>query len=110
VEKVTKIDEWYAKRFASFLAKMNQTKDVDGKSLLDNSQIVYGCGNSDGNRHTHVDLPLILAGGGGGALTPGRFVQQPAVPVTNLYLSMMDRIGVKGVERFGDSTGRLANV
>jgi hypothetical protein len=110
MEKVTQIDVWYATQFAYFLEKMDQTKDVDGRSLLDNSQIVYGCGNSDGNRHTHVDLPLILAGGGGGLLTPGRFVKQPAVPVTNLYLSMIDRMGAKGVERFGDSTGRLTNV
>ncbi len=110
VEKVTQIDVWYATQLAYFLEKMAATKDLDGKSLLDNSQIVYGSGNSDGNRHTHTDLPVIFAGGGGGTLTPGRFVQQPAVPITNLYLSMMDRIGVKNIERFGDSTGRLANV
>jgi len=110
IEKVTKIDTWYATQFAYFLEKMEATKDIDGHSLLYNSQIVYGSGCSDGNRHTHVDLPLVLAGGGGGSLTPGRYVQQPKVPVTNLYLSMMDRINAKGIERFGDSTGRLANV
>ncbi len=110
IEKVTKIDGWYATQLAYFLEKMEATKDLDGNSLLHNSQIVYGSGCSDGNRHTHVDLPVILAGGGGGTLTPGRYVQQPNVPLTNLYLSMMDRIGVKGIERFGDSTGRLANI
>lgn len=111
VEKVTQIDTWYATQLAYFLEKMEQTKDIDGHSLLHNSQIVYGSGNADGNRHTHENLPLILAGGGGGTLTPGRYVQHAKLPVTNLYLSMMDRIGGgRALDRFGDSTGRLANI
>ena len=110
VDKVAEIDLYYMKQFARFLEKMAATKDVDGHSLLHNSQIVYGSGNSDGNRHTHDNLPLILAGGGGGTLTPGRYVKHPDVPVTNLYLSMIDRIGGRGLERFGDSTGRLTNI
>jgi hypothetical protein len=107
---VAAIDLWYVTQLAYFLDKMEKTKDIDGNSLLHNSQIVYGSGNSDGNRHTHVDLPIILAGGGGGTLTQGRYVNQPNLPISNLYLSMMDRIGAKGIERFGDSTGRLADV
>ena len=83
---------------------------MDGNSLLQNSMIVYGGGNADGNRHTHVNLPILLAGGGGGTLTPGRFVKQGGKPATNLYLSMADRMGVKNLERFGDSTGRLTNL
>jgi Protein of unknown function (DUF1552) len=111
VEKVTQIDTWYASQLGYFLDKMDQTKDIDGKSLLDNSQIVYGSGNADGNRHSHDNLPVILAGGGGGTLTPGRYVQHSPAPVTNLFLSMMERIGGAQVpERFGDSTGRLANI
>jgi hypothetical protein len=110
VEKVTKIDVWYATQFAYFLEKMEKTKDVDGQSLLHNSMIVYGGGNADGNRHTHVNLPVILAGAGGGTLNTGRYIQHDATPVTNLYLSMMDRMGAKGMTSFGDSTGRLADV
>jgi hypothetical protein len=72
--------------------------------------IVYGGGIGDGNRHSHVNLPFILAGGGGGTLQAGRFAKQPSVPMSNLFLSMADRFGVKGVERFGDSTGRLTDV
>jgi hypothetical protein len=87
---------------------MQATKDIDGKSLLDNSMIVYGSGNSDGNRHTHVNLPVILAGGGGGTLTPGRHVKHGGVPMSNLLLSMADRLGVHGVERLGDATGRIS--
>ncbi len=108
VEKVTQIDVWYATQLAYFLEKMAATKDIDGHSLLHNSQIVYGSGNADGNRHTHTNLPVILAGGGGGTLNAGRYTKFNDEPVTNLYLSMMDRIGGGRVERFGDSTGRLA--
>jgi hypothetical protein len=110
IEKVAKIDLFYAQQFARFLKKMDETKDVDGNSLLHNSMIVYGSGNADGNRHTHTNLPIILAGGGGGALNPGRFTQFKDVPLCNLYLSMMDRIGGKPLGRFGDSTGSLENI
>lgn len=110
IDKVAEIDLFYAKQFARFLQKMDKTMDVDGKSLLHNSMIVYGSGNSDGNRHTHVNLPVLLAGSGGGTLTPGRFAKHGGVPMSNLLLSLADRMGAKGVERLGDSTGRLGNV
>ncbi len=111
IESVEKIDHWYVQQLAYFLEKMERTQDVDGKSLLHNSQIVYGCANADGNRHTHTNLPIILAGHGGGTLNPGRYTRVNDEPVTNLYLSMLDRIGgAQRLERFGDSTGRLANI
>ncbi len=107
VDKVKQIDFWYMKQLAKFLEKMEQTKDVDGQSLLHNSMIVYGSGNADGNRHTHTNLPILLAGSGGGAFKGGRYVKTKPVPLTNLFLSMADRLGAKGIERHGDSTGRL---
>jgi len=110
MDKVAEIDLWYVKQLARFLEKMEQTKDTDGHSLLHNSMIVYGSGNADGNRHTHVNLPVILAGGGGGTLRAGRFAKIGGVPMTNLFLSLVDRLGVKGIERHGDSTGRVANI
>jgi Protein of unknown function (DUF1552) len=110
IAKVSEIDLWYVKQFAKFLDKLQATKDVDGNSLLHNTMIVYGGGNADGNRHTHVNLPIILAGGGGGTLTPGRYVKQGGKPAANMYLSMADRMGVKNLERFGDSTGRLSDI
>ena len=67
IDKVAEIDLWYIAQFAKFLEKLEQTRDVDGNSLLHNSMIVYGSGNADGNRHTHTNLPVILAGKGGGA-------------------------------------------
>lgn len=110
IEKITEIDHWYIQQFAKFLDKMAATRDVDGNSLLHNSMIVYGGGNADGNRHTHVNLPILLAGAGGGTVTPGRYVKHGGKPATNLFLSMADRMGVKNLERFGDSSGRLANI
>jgi hypothetical protein len=110
IEKVTEIDVWYAQQFANFLDKLQATKDVDGNSLLHNSMIVYGGGNADGNRHTHVNLPILLAGAGGGTLSPGRYIQQGGQPTTNLYLSLADRMGLQNLPRFGDSTGRLSNL
>ena len=65
--------------------------------------IVYGSGNADGNRHTHDNLPVVLAGGGGGTLTPGRYVKHGSKPMTNLFLSMADRLGLRDLDRFGDS-------
>jgi hypothetical protein len=110
IDKVAEIDLWYMKQLGKFLEKMEQTKDIDGKSLLHNSMIVYGSGNSDGNRHTHVNLPVLLAGGGGGTLNPGRVVKSGGVPMSNLLLSMADRMGAKGLERHGDSTGRFESI
>ncbi|HEX8465896.1 MAG TPA: DUF1552 domain-containing protein [Abditibacterium sp.] len=108
IDKVAKIDLWYAQQFARFLAKLESTKDVDGKSLLHNSMIVYGSGNSDGNRHAHSNLPILLAGGGGGTLAPANYTNHKAAPACNLFLSLSDRMGISGLERFGDSTGRIS--
>ncbi len=110
IGKVAQIDQWYVQQFARFLGKLDATKDVDGNSILHNAMIVYGSGNADANRHTHSNLPLVLAGGGGGLVTPARYVRHGAQPMSNLFLSMADRMGVQGLERLGDSTGRLANL
>jgi hypothetical protein len=108
IDKVAKIDLWYAQQFARFLAKLNSIKDVDGRSLLHNSMIVYGSGNADGNQHSHNNLPIVLAGGGGGALAPSAYVNYNSNPACNMFLSMADRMGMKDLERFGDSTGRIS--
>jgi hypothetical protein len=110
IDKVKEIDFWYVKQFAKFVEKLDQTKDLDGRSLLHNSMIVYGSGNADGNRHTHTNLPIVLAGSGGGAFKAGRYVKAAPAPLTNLFLSMADQMGARGVEKHGDSTGRFAAV
>jgi hypothetical protein len=95
-------------RLARFLEKMDATQDVDGNSLLHNSMILYGSGNADGNRHTHVNLPVVLAGAGGGAFKPGRYVKAKDQPISNLFHSMADALRAQGIDKHGDSTGRFA--
>lgn len=106
--KIAKINRFHMTQFASFLEKLKNTREGDG-SVLDHSMIVYGSGIADGNRHNHDNLPVILAGGGNGTLQPGRHVDVGRVPMTNLYLSLLDRIGAP-IDRLGDSTGKLANI
>jgi hypothetical protein len=110
VAKIADIDLWYVQQFARLLAKLEQVRDADGTTLLHNSMIVYGSGNADGNRHTHTNLPVLLAGGGGGALHPGRFVKHGGKPLTNLFLGIGHTLGLANLERFGDSTGRLTDI
>ena len=109
LDELQKIDTYHMQQIAYFLEKLKATPEGNG-TLLDNCMILAGCGIADGNRHNHENLPLILAGGGGGALHPGRHVRYPTnTPLCNLYLSMLDAMGVKA-DRFGDSTGRLGDV
>jgi hypothetical protein len=106
IDKVREIDRWYVERLARFLKNLESTKEADGRSLLHHSMILYGSGIGDGNRHTHVNLPILMAGAGGGAFKPGRYVKAGAEPVTNLFLTMADAMGTKGIAQHGDSTGR----
>jgi hypothetical protein len=110
LEKIAKIDLYYMQHFARFLEKLEKIQDVDGTSILHNSMIVYGCGNCDGDRHNHDNLPVVLAGAGGGTLQTGRYLKLPDTPMTNLYLSMLDRLEIEGVDQFGDSTGRIDTI
>src|SRR5205085_271212 len=106
IEKVAKINCLHTEVFAYFLEKLKATKEAGG-TLLDHSMIVYVSGLSDGNRHSHEDLPVLVAGRGDGRLKPGRhLVYKKGTPMTNLYVSLLDRMGVQP-ERLGDSTGKL---
>jgi hypothetical protein len=107
MDRIAEIDLWYLRQFARFLEKLDAVKDVDGRSLLHNSMILYGSGNGDGNRHTHSNLPLILAGSAGGSLMTGRYAQFKSKPMSNLFLGMLERLGIHDLVRFGDSTGRI---
>jgi len=109
IKKLAKIDQFYSEQFAHFLHKLATTKEVDGSRLLDHCMIVFGGGISDGNRHRHSDLPVLLAGGQAHGLTNGRHIDYGSVPMTNLYLGILDRAGVKA-SQVGDSTGTLTNI
>jgi hypothetical protein len=109
LEKIRKINRFHVAQFAYFLEKLKTVKEGD-TTLLDNSMVVYGSGISDGNRHNHDELPILLAGKGGGSLKAGRHIRyKRETPLTNLYLGLLERIGAP-TESFGDSTGRLESL
>jgi hypothetical protein len=104
--KLTRIQTYHMGFFAEFIAKLQATADGDG-TLLDRSMIVYGAGISDSNRHLHDRLPVLVMGNAGGRLPTGRHIDyRQNIPVTNLHLAILDRLGVRS-ERLGDSTGVL---
>jgi hypothetical protein len=108
VEKVTKINEYHTTLFATFVEKMKATADGDG-TLLDHAMIVYGSGLADGNRHTHEDLPVLLLGRGGGFGMGRHITYAKETPMTNLFLTLADRMGVRP-ESIGDSTGHVEHL
>jgi uncharacterized protein DUF1552 len=109
IQQKTKIDAYNMSLFARLLDKMRETRDGDG-SLLDHALFLYGAGMGDGDRHTPLDLPVVLAGGGSGQLKGGRHIKYPEnTPFMNLCVTLLDKVGVT-VDRLGDSTGRLTDL
>jgi hypothetical protein len=105
LDKIRRINRLHVEQFAYLLGRLRAVSE-GGETLLGRSLVVYGSGISDGDRHNHDNLPILLAGRGGG-VRPGRHVRYPAgTPLTNLYLSLLDRLGVE-LPAFGDATGRL---
>jgi hypothetical protein len=104
--QISKINRYHLGLLAEFLQKLDAAKEGDG-TLLHSAMIVYGSGLSDGDRHNHDDLPILLAGRGGGTILGGRHLRYPKeTPLTNLYLAMLDRMGAV-MPKFSDSTGEL---
>jgi hypothetical protein len=103
--KVAKIDLHHVTLLAYFLEKLRATPDGDG-SLLDHSMILYGGGISDGDSHSHKDLPLLLAGSGCGQLKGGRHLAYDGKPLGNLLNTLLAKAGVRA-DRIGDSDGVL---
>ena len=104
-DKLKAINRFHVEQFAYLLERLKSMKEGDG-TLLDHVMVVYGSGIADGDRHNHDDLPILLAGKGGGSIRPGRHIRYDSLPLNNLYLAMLDRMRVR-VDRHGDSTGRL---
>ena len=109
IEKVAKINNLHVQMFAYMLGKFQSTPDGDG-SLLDHSMVIYGSSISDGNAHTHHDLPIVLAGGGAGQIEGGRHIRYPKeTPMNNLLITVLGKAGVPA-EKLGDSTGQLTQL
>ena len=101
-----RIVDWHMEQMAYFLGRV-KSLDEGGKSLLDNSMIMFGGSLKDGNTHAVENLPILLAGRGKGSIRPGRRLRAPEhTPICNLYLEMLRRMGVEQAA-FGDSTGVL---
>jgi hypothetical protein len=106
LEKISQINRFHIQQLSYLLTKMKSIREGE-RNLLDNSMVVYGSGISDGNRHNHDNLPILLAGSGGGTIDTGRHLRYDLeTPVCNLFMSMLDRMGVDA-PFIGDSTGRL---
>jgi hypothetical protein len=104
--KIRKINHFHTTQLAYMLQKMKSIPEGEG-TLLDNCMVLYGSGLGDGNRHNHDDLPVLLAGGGGGMIDTGRHIRvADETPMCNLFMSMLDIMGTP-VDWIGDSTGRL---
>jgi hypothetical protein len=108
-QKIAKINRLHITQFAKFLERLKSVREGEG-TLLDNSMIVYGSGIADGNSHSHRDLPVLVAGQGGKTVKTGRHLKLGGeMPLNNLYLSMLDGMGVPA-QKLGDSTGKLVEL
>ena len=104
--KLAKINTFHMSMFGRFLEKMRGTFDGDG-TLLDQSMVIYGAGMGNSNAHDPLDLPIVVAGGGGGTLKGNRHVRLPeGTPLANMHLTLLEKMGMPA-ERLGDSTGEL---
>jgi hypothetical protein len=109
LEKIARIDRFYVEQLAWFLGRLRGTAEGDA-TLLDNSMVLYGSCLSEGNKHWHDNLPIVLAGRGGGTLKPGKLLAAPdPTPMCNLLVALAERAGVKQ-DQFGDSTGELEGI
>jgi hypothetical protein len=107
--KIRAINRFHVEQFAYLLGRLKSVAEGDA-TLLDRSMILYGSGISDGNSHSHDNLPILLAGKGNGTLRPGRHIRYPdETPLANLHLALLDRIGAP-TDAFGDSTARLGSL
>jgi len=104
--KCAKINTYHIQLLARFAEKLRSIPDGDG-TLLDHSMVLQGSGISNSDQHSHIDLPLVLVGGGAGSLKGGRHLRFPKdTPMNNLHLALLDKVGVD-VSKFGDSTGTV---
>jgi hypothetical protein len=106
VERMAKINAFHVSLFAYYLDKLKSTPEGNG-SLLDHSVILYGSGMGDPNVHDHVNLPILVAGGGAGRVKGGRHIKYvEPTPLANLHLTLLEKVGVR-LDAFADSKGKV---
>jgi hypothetical protein len=106
IERMSRVNKFHVSLFAEYVKKLAETPDGDG-SLLDHSAILYGSGMGNPNVHDHINLPILVAGTAAGGLKTGwHFRYGKPMPLANVHLTLLDRVGVK-IDTFGDSTGTV---
>lgn len=109
IEQYGKINHWHSEQFAYFLKRLQSMQEGE-KNLLDQSMVLFGSSLRDGNRHRATNLPILVAGKGGGALKTGQNLNFPEeTPLANLYLTMLQALDVP-VERFADSDRVMSEI
>jgi hypothetical protein len=110
VAQYARLNRYHVQMLAYLVKKLSETKEGDG-NLLDRSLILYGSNMGNSNQHLHYDVPAVLIGGASGKMKGDKHIAVPSrtVPTGNLLLSVLDKFDV-GVDKFGDSTGRLQGV
>lgn len=109
LEEYAKIASWHIEQYAYFIGKLKDIKEGD-KTLLENSMVMFTSDLRDGNRHSPRNLPLVLAGQGGGKLKTGQHLAfEKETPLANLYLTMLHVLNLQH-QSFGDSTGTLSGI
>ena len=107
IEDFALINLYHVKLLAYFLDKLKTTPDGDG-NLLDHSLVLYGSAMGDSHVHSHLDVPMLLAGHANGALKGNLHVREKdGTPQANILLTMTHKLGMN-LESVGDSTGTVA--
>jgi uncharacterized protein DUF1552 len=106
IARMAKINAFHVSLFAYYLEKLKSTPDGSG-TLLDHSVVLYGSGMGNPNVHDHVNLPVIVAGGGAGRMKGGRHIAYAEpTPLANLHLTLLEKVGVQ-LDTFADSQGTI---
>jgi hypothetical protein len=110
IDDLLRVDRFHMEQYVYLLEKMEAVRESDGTSLLDNTLFTYGSGLGDGSTHQYNDLPIIVAGSGGGKFKTGQHINMPeGTPLANLWLTQANALGM-GIERFADSSEEIAAV
>jgi hypothetical protein len=110
IDDLLKVDRFHMDQYVYMLEKMESVVESDGTTLLDNTLFTYGSGLGDGSTHQYNDLPIIVAGSGGGKFKTGQHINMAeGTPLANLWLTQANAMGL-GIERFADSVGEISAV
>ena len=110
IDDLLRVDQFHMEQFAYLIQRMDSIQESNGTSLLDNTLFTYGSGLGDGSTHQYNDLPIIVAGSGGGKFKTGQHVNMPeGTPLANLWLTQARGMGLK-MDRFSDSTNEVRSI